>query len=55
MSNETRILFIATLACFLVLFVFQIVGYNALVDEIRVGDGHVAFDVYKHNSGDLEK
>ena len=41
MSNETRILFIATLACFLVLFVFQIVGYNALVDEIRVGDGHV--------------
>lgn len=41
MSKDTRILFITILACFLVVFVFQIVSYNAIVDEIRVGDGHV--------------
>lgn len=49
MSKETRILFIALLAGFLVLFVQQIVAHRDLVEEIRVGDGHVSSFVGKHN------
>lgn len=49
MSKDIRILFITILACFLVVFVFQIISYNAIVNEVRVGDGHVASDIGQHN------
>lgn len=57
MPKDARAILIAVLACFLVLFVTQLVGRRdavaTLTEEIRVGDGHVAHDVYKHNDGAL--
>lgn len=41
MSKDTRVLFYTLLAAALVIFVTLVVVHNDLVDEIRVGDGHV--------------
>ena len=49
MSKDTRTILIAVLIGFLVLFVQGIVAHRDLVEEIRVGDGHVASAVGQHN------
>ena len=41
MTKDTRTILIAVLIGFLVLFVQGIVAHRDLVEEIRVGDGHV--------------
>lgn len=59
MSKDTRILFYALLAGFLVVFLTQIVTYRVAVEtiteEVRVGDGHVSSTIHQHNDGALER
>ena len=54
MDKNTRTILIAVLIGFLVLFVQGIVAHRDLVEEIRVGDGHVSSAIHQHNAGELE-
>lgn len=54
MSKESKIILIALLFAFLAVFVAVVAVHRDLVEEIRVGDGHVSSAVHQHNSGALE-
>ena len=49
MNKDTRNILIAVAFAWLALFVQGIVAHRDLVEEIRVGDGHVSSFVGQHN------
>jgi len=54
MSKDSRNILVAVLIAFLVVFIQGIVAHRDLVEEIRVGDGHVSSAVHQYNSGELD-